>query len=548
MKQNNFYKSIAGVLTALIMITSCTKLDQHVYSVVPQQDFWQTPQQIKAGIAPGYRALTAIGWGSLFQLVENSSDEAITPTRGGDWFDGGEWQALWKHTWTSTTSQMNGAWNNIYTGIGRINFALNSLDNLKEKPDNIASINAELKVLRAYFYYLAMDLYGNVPLVIDLNTNPDSVTNSSRQQVYTFIEKEVKDNIAMLSANVNASTYGRVTKWMGFSLLAKLYLNAQVYTGTAHWQDCINVCDSIMGAGIYSLAPEYFDNFSPNNDASPENIFVVPFDKVNITGNSFEVRTLHYQSGAQFGTSGGGNNGTCSLNPFYQLFDTTSVYSTKAGNVYRTYLDQRSGQWQIGQQYNTRYPYPPDKNILYKAADPSLKLTDVATGLDLIFTPDLDTISSPAASFRMAGVRSIKYFPAPGNLGNQSNDIVLFRYADILLMKAECEVRLNQNLPDALALVNQIRERAYSGNISHDWTIADVTLDHILNERGRELAWEMRRRQDLIRYEVASSKPYFSAARIPDKNEDPSDGHLLIFPIPAQQISANSNLKQNPGY
>jgi hypothetical protein len=115
-------------------------------------------------------------------------------------------------------------------------------------------------------------------------------------------------------------------------------------------------------------------------------------------------------------------------------------------------------------------------------------------------------------------------------------------------MKAECELRLGVNAADALDLVNQVRERAYSGNKSHDWTMSDLTLDNLLAERGRELAWEMSRRQDLIRYEVASGKSYFSAARKPDKKQDASDGHLRIFPIPAQQISANHNLKQNPGY
>ncbi len=548
MKRFNFHKNILVLLVVLFAIGSCTNLDQHVYSVVPQEDFWQTPEQIQAGIAPGYQALTAIPAGNVFNLNEVSSDELIVPTRGGDWFDGGEWQALWLHNWTPTTSQINGAWTSLYNGVGRVNFALKSLDNLKEKPDNIANIEAELKVLRAYFYYWAMDLFGNIPLVTSFDTNPDSVSNSTPKQVFSFIEKEIKDNIDLLPANVDASTYGRVNKWVAFSLLAKLYLNAQVYTGEAHWQDCINACDSIIDVGAYSLSPGYFDNFSPENEGSVENIFVVPFDKVNIGGNGLMAFTLHYQSPISFGIVGGANNGACAAEVFYKLFDTTSVYTSKGGNVYRTYKDQRSGQWLIGQQFKTRYTYPPDKEVLYKSSDPSLKLTDAGTGLDLVFTPQMNTISDPASSFRLVGVRNIKYFPESGaTAGKQGNDMVLFRYADILLMKAECEVRLGQDKADALNLVNQVRERAYSGSRDHDWSMADLTLDHILDERGRELAWEMWRRQDLIRYEVASGKPYFSAARIPDKKQDPDD-HYRIFPIPAQQISANPNLKQNPGY
>ena len=109
-------------------------------------------------------------------------------------------------------------------------------------------------------------------------------------------------------------------------------------------------------------------------------------------------------------------------------------------------------------------------------------------------------------------------------------------------------VRLGSGLPTALGLVNQVRERAYGGDITKDWTLNNLTLDNILSERGRELAWETWRRQDLIRFEVASGKQYYGAARVPEKPADPADGHLNIFPIPEPQITANPNLTQNPGY
>ncbi len=551
MKYLSFNKKIPVLLlfSALLLgINSCTDLDQKIYSVVPEGDFWQTPEQIQSGVAPGYQALTALPTGNVFNLQETTSDEQIIPTRGSDWYDGGKWQALYLHTWTSADNIFNDSWNDLYNGIGRINFALNSLENLSSKPDNVDNTIAELNVLRAYYYYLAMDLFGNVPLVTDFNTDPSTVTNSTRQEVFDFIEKTLKDNIHLLTSKKDETTYGRVNKWVGFSILAKLYLNAQVYTGQARWQDCIDACDSIINSGAYSLSPNYFDNFSVNNEGSVENIFVVPFDKVNITGNSWENFTLHYQNQINFRMSGSPYNGWCAPTAFYNLFDTSSIYTQKGGNVYRTYKDQRAGEWLVGQQFSLPYVFPPDNEVLYKAADPSLKLTDLGTGLDLVLNPNFNTIASSSGEFRLAGARNIKYFPEAGTSTNQSNDMVLFRYADILLMKAECEVRLNKNTADALQLVNQIRERAYSGDMSHDWTLGDLTLDHILDERGRELAWEMWRRQDLIRYEVASGKPYFSAARNPDKKQDPADGHLLIFPIPDQQMITNNNLKQNPGY
>lgn len=537
MKTKNLYKYLAAV--SILYFTACTNLNQHVYSVVPNADFWQTPAQIAAGIAPAYAALTAIPDGNVYNLNEITTDEMIVPTRGSDWYDNNQWQQLWLHTWPDNHNIVNGAWGDIYNGIGRANFTLTTLNELPNKPNNLAEYNAELKTLRAYFYYQAMDLFGNVPIVTNFHTNPDSVTNSTRQQVYSFIESEVKSNIDLLPENVDASTYGRVTKWMAFALLAKLYLNAGVYTSTPDWQGCIDACDSIIASGKYSLMPDYFDNFSVNNQNSTENIFVVPFDKVNIGGDNWEMQTLHYQNNVNFSMSGSPWNGFSSTAAFYNQFDTSSVYKRDGAEVLRTFDDQRTGQYLIGQQYAIPYTYPPSSNVVVLAPD-SLRLTDLQTGKLLDFTPVVKQLSNPADTFRLAGVRNIKYFPEAGTSGNQSNDMVIFRYADILLMKAECELRLGTNLQDALNLVNQIRERAY-GDASHNWTMSGLTLDNILAERARELAWEGWRRQDLIRF------GHFGDPRVPAKGQD-ADAHWQIFPIPTQQITANPNLKQNPGY
>lgn len=532
-----------------LFLIACTDLDQEVYSEVPEDNFWETPEQIEAGVSPPYQTLTSIGnYGSaLFYLNEVTSDEVIIPTRGGDWYNGGVPQAMWKHEWSSTTNQVNGAWESLYEGIGRVNFALNSIEQLEKKPDEIERTIAELKTLRAYYYFWTLDLYGNVPIVKDFNTPPDSVSNDSSREVYKFIETEIKDNVDKLSETVDASTYGRVNKWTGLAILAKLYLNAEVYIEEEHWEEAKEITNRIISSGAYSLSPGYFDNFSPDNGpSSPENIFVVPFDKVNINGNSNQMFTLHYQNQKNFGLIAQPYNGFSSVEDFYTKYDTVSTYRTEGNRVYRTYNDQRSGQWLIGQQYDKPYPFPPDKNVLVKAED-SIKLIDKSTGLDLSFTPKMNTISSSESSFRLTGVRNIKYFPEQGTgAGEQSNDFVLFRYADILLMKAEIEARLG-NKTVAMELVNQVRERAYGGDSSHNWDVSDVTLDNILDERARELAWELWRRQDLIRYEVASGEPYFTAARTPEKEEDAND-HTLLFPIPENQISSNSNLEQNPGY
>ena len=520
---------------------SCTKLDQKVYSVVTNENFWQTPDQIAAGIAPAYAQLTAIPDGNVFSLNESTSDEMVVPARGSDWLGTGDWIQLWQHKYTSETPEVSGAWSDLYSGIGKINFILSIVNNINPAPSNLANINAELKTLRALYYYWAMDLYGNVPLVTDFKTDPSTVTNSTTQQVFTFVESELKANIDLITSEVSANTYGRVTKWMAFSLLAKLYLNAQAYTGAARWSDCQAACDSVIQSAKYSLQPSYFDNFSQTNDGSVENIFVVPFDHINIGGNNMQTQTLHYQSNVNFQLSSSPWNGYCTNAEFYSHYDTSSVYTVKGQNTYRTFLDARTGQFLIGQQFTVPYTYPPNTNVLYSSTDATLKLTDAQTGKLLNFYPNVTEINNPTDTFRLAGLRNIKYFPNPGTQTNMSNDIAIFRLADIYLMRAEVALRQGTASMTDLGYINQIRERAYGGDASHDWTMGDFTLTNIFFERARELAWENMRRQDCIRFGT------FGNARVPNKDAD-GDTHWQIFPIPKAQHDANTNLIQNPGY
>jgi len=529
------------LILAACSLGACTKLDQKVYSVVPNQNFWQTPDQIAAGIVPAYAQLANIPDGNFQNLQETSSDEQVVPARGSDWLADGQHIQLWTHTWTSQTQQVRDTWTDLYAGIGKINFILGIVNTLDPKPDGLDKINAELKTLRALYYYWTMDLYGNIPLVTDFNTNPNTVTNSPRTDVYNFIVKDLKDNIDLLNDEVSPNTYGRVTKWTAFSILAKLYLNAGIYTGTTHWPEAIAMCDSIIQSGKYSLQTNYYDNFSQNNESSVENIFVIPFDHINIAGNNYQTQNLHYQNNINFQLSSGAWNGFCSNAEFYSHFDTTSVYTVKGPNTYRTFLDARSGQYLIGQQFTPVFTYPPNTNVLVASTEPSLKIKDAQTGKDLSFYGNITEISNPADTFRLAGLRNIKYFPNPGTQVSMNNDVPVFRLADILLMRAEASLRNGTATSTDLDYVNSIRARAYGGDVSHNWTMVDLTLPHILDERARELAWENHRRQDCIRFGT------FGNARTPNKAKD-ADGHWQIFPIPQAQHDANPNLKQNPGY
>lgn len=537
--------TLLSFVVAISTLDSCTDLDQDVYSAVAEDNFWQTEQEIQSGIAPGYESLTRL-FTYRFVNLQSTSDEFILPTRGGDFYEGGVYRDLWKHDWDENNDYINISWDDIYEGIGRINLSLSIIDDFEEKSEEVKRAEAEIEVLRDYYYFLLIDNFGNVPLVTDFNTPVDSVENSSREEVFDYVVKNIKENLPKLSESTGLDTYGKINKWSGLFILAKLYLNAEVYAGDPRWEEAMAMTDSIIESGQYSLNNNYFDNFSAEGGKdSPENIFAIPFDEENIGGNNFARYTLHGDNTPSFGYIGNGYNGRSAPPEFYDLFDTTSVYHSDGDKAYRTYEDQRTGQWLVGQQFDEPYPYPPDQNILVEGPD-SLKLTDNVTGLDLAYQPHFDQFSSSEGSFRLAGARSVKYYPEAGvSSANMNNDIVLFRYADVLLMKAELEARIG-NKAGAVDYVNQIRERAY-GDTDHDFNASDLDLEKILDERGRELAWEFWRRQDLIRFEVADGKPYFTGPRKPEKGMDPDD-HYMLFPIPDKAMRNNPRLIQNPGY
>src|ERR1700683_3694410 len=228
------FLNILGLTTVVLLVgvivNSCTKLQQTVYSVVPNNEFWQTPAQIQAGVAAAYNTLTNITENASYgELVEASTDEMIIPIRGADWLDGDEHLQEWQHTWTSQHPNVNSAWSEISSGIGQCNFVLSVVNSLPPPPSNLSQINAELKTLRDFFYWMAIDAFGDYPYITNYNTNPNTVSRTPRLQIYDSIVDDLKANAQLLPANVDATTYGQITKWFDYCVLARLYLNAQVY-------------------------------------------------------------------------------------------------------------------------------------------------------------------------------------------------------------------------------------------------------------------------------------------------------------------------------
>ena len=463
-----------------------------------------------------------------------TTDEAMIPTRGGDWYDGGFWQALYKHQWTASDPALYNTWTYLYKVVMKCN---QSLDIIEEHRSLLTDAQyteavAEVRGLRAMYYFYLMDMYGRVPLVTSASTKLDDLRQSERSTVFKFIYNELNEAAPQLPdihSNLENEYYGRFTRPVAYFLLAKLALNAEVYddddwtdgrhtAGTSIqltvdgqemncWKACEAWCDKITAEG-YTLSADYASNFAVHNETSNENIFIIPMDKY-LYANQFQYlfRSRHYNHGAAIGMDA--ENGSCATQ------STVLTYGYGTPNVDKRYaINFYSDTLRVD-----------GKVVLLDDGSP-LVYKPLAVKLDL----------SGDKYEKTAGARMSKYAIdrqaySDGKL--QSNDIVLYRYADVILMKAEAKVR---NGEDGTEELNAIRSRV-------GMPARPATLKAILDERLMELMWEGWRRNDLIRFGL------FNQAydqRTPVDNE--ATGFTTVFPIPTNAIEHNKNLTQNKGY
>ncbi len=419
----------------------------------------------------------------------------VITQKGADWEDGGQWIRMHRHEWLPTEESVNNGWNYVYNNIGNVN------NLLKDLGDN-EILNSELSVLRALMYYWLLDAYGNVPIIEEDDTNPTPV-NNTRQEVFDFIETEVTAALPNLRRE---ATYATINYYVAQSLLAKLYLNAEVYVGVNRYADAAAAAKEVIDGGAYSLEPDFFANFVEQNQGSSENIFVLNYDKDNAQGFNLAQMTLHYLSQETFRLQEQPWNGYSSLEEFYNSFDEN---------------DDRRGSFIVGPQFSATGERLID--ISAEATDPD--------GPPLTFTPEINMLAPNA--WRQAGARVGKFEFAFGSPNSISNDFPIFRYSDILLTRAEALWRQNSGDAEALDLVNQVRARAGLDAVS------SLSSDFLLAERGREMFAEGWRRQDMIRF----------GAFLGTWWEKPASSDIrLLFPLPQAAIDANTNLTQNTGY
>ena len=477
-----------------------------------------------------------------------TTDEAMIPIRGGDWYDGGLWNAMYQHRWTADDQSLYDTWKYIYKVIVLAN---KSLDIISNKSGLLSAAQqeeyrAEVRAIRAMFYYYAMDMFGRVPLVLSTDEQRYSSLfqgQTDRSSVFHFVFQELQQVLPSLPdqhSNKEGNYYGRITQPVVNFLLAKLALNAEIYMyddwtqgyanrpkgsdihfsvpaadASSHdgdkelnaWETCIYYCDKLAEEG-YVLESDDAFNFSTHNETSKENIFTIPMDK-NIYINQFHYlfRSYHYTHGGALGW--GSENGTCA-----------TISTMKANHYGEADEDARCKMNFVAGVVKV------DGHELLMDNGKPLEYQPFEVAQNLTNSKFIKT-----AGARMAKYEVDRTSYMDGKL--QSNDIVLFRYADALLMKAEAKVRNGENGDEEL---NRIRVRV-------GMPYRKATLDNILEERLLELVWEGWRRQDLIRFGK------FTGAydlRTPLQGE--SSGYTTVFPIPQKCIDLNSELVQNKGY
>jgi len=505
-------KKIFTIATlAVLTLGGCTKLDVDVESQLTSENFPSSQAAFVAATGTIYQKFTRNYGVGVWWTLELPTDEAIITARNGGYYDQGKYISLHKHSWTAADPSVQSSWEWGYAGISDCNRVLNLLEKSADSELKTLFIK-EVRTMRALFYFYMMDMYGNVPITA-FGTS-EAPVQSTKAEVFSYIEDELLEVADGLSApaTVTQAYYGRPTKWMAYALLQKMYLNAATYTGKTMYAESVVYGDKILKESGLALMSNYNDLFSPANGPNSETIFAAVYDANYSVGMAMTRYALHSTLRAKYSLPFSPSNAMCTIAEFYSTFNQPG--------------DVRNATWLAGPQFAADGVTKILNGSSQLNFTPEIVLTDVAT-MDV--GPEVGGISR--------GVRSIKFFPDPNTNSStrfQNNDMPVLRLADVYLMKAEALLRQGGSAGEALTLVNRIRTRAGAP------ALTSITLDELLVERGRELAWEGWRRNDLIRYGKYEGAWGFKKG---------SEGaYRNIFPIPATELVLNNKLVQNPGY
>lgn len=549
------YKSLlySMVGAGMLSLGSCTDLDETIYSQIASEKYEFTAEDAQSMFSPVYSSLRDFYWAWYgYADLDICTDLWCIPLRiGVGWGD--LYISFHKHEFHSNLGHLSGLWNNAYSGINACNKLL-----ADEAVQESESSVAQLRAYRALYYYLLFDLFRNIPLDTSFE-HPDGwqPEQATPQEMWDFIMGELE---AVQDQCGTEATMNTLSNYAVRMIKAKMYLNHNAWfndhSDNSYYQKCIDELDVIIKSKKFSLAPAYSDNFAEDISSSPEIIFGVPFEYLYAGGNYFANLWMNEAGRATFGFTGWATGGGGALHQFLDTYDPD---------------DTRFEDTWIGGPQSDQAGAP-----IY------------VDGTRLDYTYELRSIDDPGC-YPMEGYRMVKYEIIEGDWGSSYDDIPFFRYADVLMMKAECLLRLGgykgETEDDAAELVTQVRQRAFNatnpskatrtaaqlkaGSVyayghsentaqqdeSPNWVRtteggSDIELGGLLDDLAWEFVAEHHRRQDLIRFRMTNGQNVYNGKSwfCKDAVTDPTDKHADIFPIPQSALDGNINLQPNPGY
>ncbi|BDD11987.1 hypothetical protein FUAX_44190 (plasmid) [Fulvitalea axinellae] len=522
-------------LSLLTGLMSCNDLEEAPFSQISQDGYsYSNPRQAMGIAYANMRYLMGIQ--EYYMSQELCTDEIVAPANASGWDDGGIFKKMHFHSWDSESPQSRHLWSKPYTGIIHCNRVIEQLESgLIPATDEIKTeYMAEMRAVRAFYYWQLMDNFGDVPLVT--SSSQELPELSTRKELYDFIVAELTAIDKDLNEAVDSKSYGTFHRWAGKALLANVYLNAEVYTGEAKWDACLKVCQEIIDSGKYMMDADYRTPFSTNNHAdSKEIIFPIVFDNINAKGNNF---THLFSWGAGMKDKLLLNSTPWGAGTAMGITQHIDTYDEKDGRL--------ADNWLIGTQYK------------HNSTEPCLGNYD-KLGKPLTYTKDIPNASYTSET---EGYRMNKFEVKVGAEFQLDNDFPFFRYTQVMMMKAECLLRQGK-ADEAATLVTQVRKRNFENESDATLTGADLNADTkyqygfyktdygteieagdqsavayggLYDELGYEFAWEAHRRRDMIRFGTFTTKSWLS--------HKPNGDHRKVFPIPQQAINANPKLEQ----
>lgn len=539
MKLNRLFIS-AGLLA--MTLTGCTDLDMSPnsqYTEDPSQNSGVDPMiVVEAKMADVYYHLAGTLGRRYMEAQCLASDEFTSLAFAGGYYDSGTYAHQALHC-SSPNDASIGWYDDVTAGITKANTILEELGSGAS-----AQMKAPARAIRAYYTWILMDNYGDTPILDKVQAEGSVVPRSPRKEVAEWIESELNDIIPALTDDVTENTYGKPTKWMAEALLAKLYINWPVYTAESVDQydaattanpkldACIAACDDIINSGKFNLGSvDYLHKFSYDNSWKVEDfIYAIPYDAINRQGMQYaRPRTFKDMKNLLPNVYG-------STDKFTQSFGGNMVVTPEFAKLFSLDGDIRNLSILRGDVYvrDPKTLRPTTEPFMYKGNQ-----VHFTENITLAKKDNTIEVGNDANAYQQ-GCHSIKWFTTPADYNNgrnQSNDLPIFRYADVLLMKAEALTR--QGSSGAKALVNQIRSYAGAPTIANE-----PTLQEIYDERGREFFDENWRRNDMIRFGHYEDEFFPHYKDFPDAS---FDKRHRIFPVPQNTINLNG-WEQNPGY